>query len=76
MADPKYKRVLLKLGGEALSGEGGYGIEPSVGEEVAAQIERVQRHQVELAIVIGGGNIPKEDIPFLEEKGVKAIFGL
>ena len=57
MAEPKYKRVLLKLGGEALSGEGGYGIEPSVVEEVAAQIERVQRHQVQLAIVIGGGNI-------------------
>jgi len=57
VAEPKYKRVLLKLGGEALSGEGGYGIEPSVVEEVAAQIERVQRHQVQLAIVIGGGNI-------------------
>jgi len=57
MPQPKYKRVLLKLGGEAMSGEGGYGIDPYVVEEVAAQIERVQRHKVQLAIIIGGGNI-------------------
>jgi uridylate kinase len=57
MPQPKYRRVLLKLGGEAMSGEGGYGIDPYVVEEVATQIEQVQQHKVQLAIVIGGGNI-------------------
>ncbi len=55
MAEPKYKRILLKLGGESLAGEGSFGIHPQAVETVAREIERVKRHGVEIAIVIGGG---------------------
>ena len=57
MPEPKYKRILLKLGGEALAGVGGYGIEPQMVANVAQQIAAVKRLGVEVAIVIGGGNI-------------------
>jgi len=53
----KYKRIMLKLGGEALAGPGGYGIDPQRAEEVAAKIRRVKEHDVEIAIVMGGGNL-------------------
>jgi uridylate kinase len=53
----RYKRVLLKLSGEALMGELDYGIEPSVIQRLAAEIAVVQKTGVEIAIVIGGGNI-------------------
>lgn len=54
---PKYKRVLLKLSGEALAGENGYGIKVDVLKSIAAQIKTVLEMNVELGIVIGGGNI-------------------
>jgi uridylate kinase len=57
MAVPKYKRVLLKLGGEALAGPGGYGISPHMAEEVAAKVKTVRDHDVEIVLVLGGGNI-------------------
>jgi uridylate kinase len=53
----KYSRVLLKLSGEALMGEAHYGIDPAVAKSLAAQIRRVVEREVQLAIVIGGGNI-------------------
>jgi len=52
-----YRRVLLKLSGEALMGELEYGIEPCVIQRIAAEIAEVRKLGVELAIVIGGGNI-------------------
>jgi uridylate kinase len=52
-----YKRVLLKLSGEALMGELDYGIEPSVIQRIAGEIESVLKLGIEVAIVIGGGNI-------------------
>jgi uridylate kinase len=52
-----YRRVLLKLSGEALMGELDYGIEPSVIQRIAAEVAEVQKLGVEVAIVIGGGNI-------------------
>ncbi|MBT8091749.1 MAG: UMP kinase [Gammaproteobacteria bacterium] len=52
-----YKRVLLKLSGEALMGELDYGIEPKVIQRIAAEICTAQQSGVEIAIVIGGGNI-------------------
>jgi uridylate kinase len=52
-----YRRVLLKLSGEALMGELDYGIEPEVIQRIAAEVAEVQRLGVEVAIVIGGGNI-------------------
>lgn len=57
MAESKYKRILLKLGGEALAGENGFGIDPNRAEEVAALVQRVRQMGVEVAIVIGAGNL-------------------
>ncbi len=52
-----YKRVLLKLSGEMLAGDDGYGINPGVIRRFAEEIYEIQQMGVELAIVIGGGNI-------------------
>jgi uridylate kinase len=54
---PKYRRVLLKLSGEALGGESGVGICPEVIHDMARQIGEVRRLGVEMVIVVGGGNI-------------------
>jgi uridylate kinase len=54
---PAYKRILLKLSGEALMGEQTYGIDPAVATQVAKDIAEIQGMGVETAIVIGGGNI-------------------
>ena len=53
----QYRRVLLKLSGEALMGELDYGIEPAVIQRLAAEIATAREKGVEIAIVIGGGNI-------------------
>ena len=53
----QYRRVLLKLSGEALMGDLDYGIEPAVIQRLAAEIATAQKQDVEIAIVIGGGNI-------------------
>jgi uridylate kinase len=52
-----YQRVLLKLSGEALMGDSGYGIDPDILTSLARQIKVVVRNGAELAIVVGGGNI-------------------
>lgn len=57
MGNYKYKRILLKLSGEALQGEQGYGIDPKVISEIASQIAQIIDGGVELAITVGGGNI-------------------
>ena len=58
MADkPPYKRILLKLSGEALQGDLPYGIDPTMLDTIAAQIKQVHTSGVEVAIVVGGGNI-------------------
>lgn len=53
----KYKRILLKLSGEALMGDKSYGIDPSRLEQYAQEIKKVASQGVQVAIVIGGGNI-------------------
>ena len=53
----RYKRVLLKLSGEALAGDLGYGIDPKVVDSLADEIADVVHDGVQLAIVVGGGNI-------------------
>lgn len=53
----KYKRVLLKLSGEALAGNMGYGIDPKVVDNLADEIAEIVKDGVQLAIVVGGGNI-------------------
>lgn len=57
MTDYRYKRVLLKLSGEALMGDAGYGIDPKVLDALARQIKTAHDGGVEIAIVVGGGNI-------------------
>jgi len=54
---PAFKRVLLKLSGEALQGDQGYGVDPKVAASIAEQVKEVHEIGVEVAIVIGGGNI-------------------
>ena len=54
---PAYKRVLLKLSGEALMGSQTYGIDPAVATQIAKDVAEIQGMGVETAIVIGGGNI-------------------
>ena len=54
---PKYKRVLLKLSGEALMGDKGFGIDPDVALAVADEVAEIHALGVELGVVIGGGNI-------------------
>jgi len=56
MATTKYKRILIKLSGEAFGGDAGYGIDTATLKNVAGQIKRVADMGVEIAIVIGGGN--------------------
>lgn len=53
----KYKRILLKLSGESLVGAQGFGIDPQMLKHYAEQIKELQEMQVEVAVVIGGGNI-------------------
>ena len=57
MSQPIFRRVLLKLSGEALQGDEGYGISPPVLESIASQVKDIADLGLELAIVIGGGNI-------------------
>ena len=57
MDHPKYKRILLKLSGEALMGDQSFGISPDMLAYVAAEVQAVQAMGVEMAIVVGGGNI-------------------
>jgi uridylate kinase len=54
---PRYRRILLKLSGEALMGKGDYGIDPDVLRRIATEIIEVQARGTEVAVVIGGGNI-------------------
>lgn len=54
---PQYKRILLKLSGEALMGDNSYGINQSVVSRIVAEIKEVNKMGVEIAIVVGGGNI-------------------
>ncbi|MCL0100491.1 UMP kinase [Peptococcaceae bacterium] len=54
---PKYRRAVLKLSGEALAGSKGYGIDPEVAYSIAEQVKEVVEMRVQVAIVVGGGNI-------------------
>ena len=57
MTTPAYRRVLLKLSGEALMGDNEFGIDPSVTEQIAKEIAEVHALGIQTAVVIGGGNI-------------------
>ncbi|BEP29345.1 UMP kinase [Helicovermis profundi] len=53
---PKYKRIILKLSGEALAGENGFGIDQDIINNIASEIKKLHEFGTEIAIVIGGGN--------------------
>jgi uridylate kinase len=57
MGSPRFKRILLKVGGESLIGEREYGIDPQAALEVAKKIKAIHDKKVQVAVVIGGGNI-------------------
>jgi len=71
MTSPKYKRVLLKLSGEALVGNKKYGIDDTIIKEFASQISLVQKEKIELIIVIGGGNFFRGSD--LEKLGIQRV---
>ena len=54
--EPKYKRIILKLSGEALAGDNGFGIDEGVVTEIANQIKKLKEMGLEIALVVGGGN--------------------
>jgi uridylate kinase len=68
-----YSRILLKLSGEALMGKEGFGIDPAVMAEVSRQIKEVQERHVQIAAVIGGGNIYRG--LRAEQQGVDRVVG-
>ena len=69
-AKPRYRRILLKLSGEALQGTQGYGLDPAVLRSIAAQVRQVRALGVEVAMVVGGGNIFR-GIPASEGRGIE-----
>ncbi|MBT8148357.1 MAG: UMP kinase [Pseudomonadales bacterium] len=73
VADRKYKRVLLKLSGEALQGEGGFGIDPSVLNRMALEIGQLVGIGVQVGLVVGGGNLFRGAA--LNEAGLDRVTG-
>ncbi len=67
----KYRRVLLKLSGEALAGAQGFGIEPSVVDRLADEVKAVHEMGVSLGLVIGGGNIVRGSLA--SQKGMDRV---
>jgi uridylate kinase len=57
VTSPKYNRILLKLSGEALAGEGNFGIDPVRADELASAVKTIHDYGVEIAMVIGAGNL-------------------
>lgn len=57
MTKPRFKRILLKVGGESMIGDREYGIDPKAAMEVAEKIKKIHEKGVQIAVVIGGGNI-------------------
>lgn len=57
MGNPRYKRIILKLSGEALAGKQGYGIDHDIVKAIASEVKEVKKENVEVGIVVGGGNI-------------------
>lgn len=65
--EPKYTRILLKLGGESLSGRGEQGIDPEMVTLVSDEILAVKKHGVQIAVVIGGGNFWRGNDPYAKQ---------
>ncbi|WP_423062713.1 UMP kinase [Candidiatus Paracoxiella cheracis] len=70
---PLYRRVLLKMSGEALMGKGPHPIDPTVLDRMAKEITQIYQHGVQIAIVVGGGNFFRG--PALSQAGINRITG-
>jgi uridylate kinase len=73
MTEYKYKTIMLKLSGEALQGERGFGLCPDTLENIAAQVAEVALGGVRVGVVIGGGNIFRGQI--MAERGLNRVTG-
>lgn len=73
MAEIAYKRILLKLSGEALLGDEDYGIDPKIIHRIAVEIGQVAQSKIQIAVVIGGGNIFRG--AGLAESGIDRVTG-
>ena len=69
----KYKRVLIKLSGEALAGEQGFGINPDTVHLICKELGTVLSYGVQMALVIGGGNIFRGLSGFLQSDTMKSL---
>ena len=72
---PSFRRVLLKLSGEALMGEGAYGIDRAVLDRIAGELKDVVEAGVQLAVVIGGGNMFRGVAPAAEGIAISCARG-
>ncbi|MDK2836460.1 MAG: uridylate kinase [Thermosediminibacterales bacterium] len=57
MQEPVFKRIVLKISGEALAGDKGFGIDPETINSIAEQLREIREYNVDVAVVVGGGNI-------------------
>lgn len=73
MTNPAYKRILLKLSGEALMGQEAFGIDPSILERMAKEIKGLSKQGIEIGVVLGGGNIYRGQK--LSEAGMNRVTG-
>ena len=73
MSEPRYKRILLKLSGEALAGDKGFGVDPKVVSSISEEIVEIQKLGIEIGIVIGGGNIVRGMAA--SEQGIERVAG-
>lgn len=73
MTNPAYKRILLKLSGEALMGQEAFGIDPSILERMAKEIKGLSEQGIEVGVVLGGGNIYRGQK--LSEAGMNRVTG-
>lgn len=74
--DAKYKRVMIKLSGEALAGEQGFGIDPTTVQQISESIKEVYVHGVEISVVVGGGNFWRGRQGFGMDKSTADYMGM
>jgi uridylate kinase len=73
MSQPVFKRILLKLSGEALMGSQGFGIDPKVASRIAREVAEIHQGGVETAVVVGGGNFVRG--VSVSEQGIDRVVG-
>ncbi len=74
--DAKYKRVMIKLSGEALAGEQGFGIDPTTVQQISESVKDVYVHDVEISVVVGGGNFWRGRQGFGMDKSTADYMGM